>query len=399
MQTDIRVDPRLLKSPVETRIETVANLATALDLGDSLSLEFDLYKASKAERITAPHLVPIIWQLEKEFYALFDSRKIIERVLEGIGVDKKLWKAISRKIYKTDGTPMTEAEMQRLEKLLSDALKVSTSKVRELILKGTIAGKLSGFEPMGKPLGIKLSNLPTTLKDAISILKLTEVEIRSVQWAWQLAALHVTRVQERGKYELKRMIIEGMINRTPPRRLAQKLFHEAASKDEGFLNRDWERIALTEINEAHSNGFISSIPEGDYVVGISHDDACQYCRRLIHHKVYMVTHDLPLDYSSIDPESKEYKRTSQIWDTRIWVGKTNFGRSLANRKRLNGTLKNRDHHERSMPTIPLHPSCRCTWNKWMKDLNYIRGGRIEFAIDEKTRKERNEWLKKNPHIS
>lgn len=394
--TEFRIDPRILQKSPTDRLETVAHLATALNLGEGLTLEYDLTKASKAERITTPHIVSIIWDLEKELYKLRYPKKTVEMILNGLGIGKRFWKALPRPLYRTDGTPLTDEEMRRLEKLLSEALEIPENKVRELILKGSIAGKMSGTAPMGKPLKIDLSKLPRTLKEAVKTLGLTNSEVRAIQWAWHLGAINVTRAQDRAKAELKRIIVEGMMNQTHPRDLARKMLYEAADEDEGFLNRDWERISLTEMNRAHSDGFLSGISSGEYVVGISHDDACQFCRRFIHHKVYRVTQDIPSDYAGLKRGSKEYEKFAEMWETHVWVGKTNVGRSLSTRKRSNGKLEDREHHDRSMPTIPLHPSCRCVWNKWLKDLNYIKGGQIEVAIDEKTRNEREEWLKKNP---
>jgi len=50
------------------------------------------------------------------------------------------------------------------------------------------------------------------------------------------------------------------------------------------------------------------------------------------------------------------------------VGKNNYGRSTSSRKRIDKhrgnkeeNLREKEHHEHSMPTIPAHPSCRCRW--------------------------------------
>lgn len=42
--------------------------------------------------------------------------------------------------------------------------------------------------------------------------------------------------------------------------------------------------------------------------------------------------------------------------------------------------------------------CRCSWNRWLQDIEYIKNGEVAYAIDETTKEERQEWLDANPQL-
>jgi hypothetical protein len=71
------------------------------------------------------------------------------------------------------------------------------------------------------------------------------------------------------------------------------------------------------------------------------------------------------------------------------VGKDNIGRSSSPTKKVideNGetVLVERAHHELYMPSIPMHPYCRCRWVRLKPLLQYIEKGNIRMrAMDEK----------------
>ncbi len=403
----VAIDPKLLQKSALERIELVAELASKLDLNDAITITHDLHKAHKGERITEPHLNPIIWELEKQFFDLFSPKNIISDVISGIS-GRKFLKALTIdllvkskkpiKVYNTKGQPLSEAELARLDEIISRALNIPMDKVREIILKSAIAGKMTGSSLMGEPVSISLKNLPRTLQDAIKFANLTYREVRAIKFAWNFAGINITNVQNRVKGLIKQSVINGLMNRIPPRALANKMYNELGKADNSLLNRDWERVAITETNRASNDGFIAGKKDGDYVLGNSHHDACPYCMRDINKKIYRVTTDPPKDYSDLDPKSKEYKRLAYRWETEVWVGKSNVGRSLSPRKRVDGKLIPRKSHELAAPTLPLHPTCRCRWTSWIPSLYYLKDGRVEFVIDEKSKEEHAIFLRMNPHI-
>ncbi len=389
----------LLNGSRDDKITALVDLTKAMSL-DDVTIE-TMHKAHKAESIREPHLNPVIWKLEKEFYGLWEPKSIVSEILTGIGISQSVFtmkKGKSDVLYNPDGNPLASEDILRLEKIIAKALNVSLSKVREILTKSASAAKLASAEVMGKPLPINISKLPKTLRDAIKELALTQLEVRAIEFAYQYAAINIVGIQELAKKQIQNMVVESIQNKVGPRALANKMFNELALNDSSVLNRDWERIAITETNRVASDAYLSSRPEGSYVIGHSHPDACPHCMKYIDMQIYKVTHAPPPAYGDLKPSSKAYKKITEVWETEVWPGKTNVGRSFSPNKRVNGKLVKRRPDEMGMPTITLHPNCRCRYTQWIPDLYYIKAGRVEFAVDEDSIAEQKEWLKANPHI-
>ena len=400
MPSEIQITKSVLNGSIPQRIDTVAKFATALNLGKQVEIHHHMSKAHKGERITAPHLIPELWNLEKQFHALMNPKKVTETILNGIGIHKKLWKGKwgDKPIYKGDGTPFTENELEHLETLLAEALTIPRYQIRRLILKAALVGKLTGIKEAGKKMKIEVGKLPETIRAAIKENMLTAQEVQSLQFAHEYASVNVTAMEDRYKSEIKRMVLQAQANREHPRTLARRMFNEIADGDSSFA-RDWERVAITEMNRTASDGFIGGQPDGNYVVGNAHDDACTYCISRIEGKVYRVSHENPPeDYSEFDPKSKEYRDMDKRWDQEIWVGKSNYGRSFSPRKRTEDGLVPREQHEMAKGVIPLHPNCRCRYTPFMPDMAYIKDGKVKFVLGDKDEKERVKWVKKNSDL-
>ncbi len=400
MKMAIQYSPQLEKSPEATKVKALAALAKGWGITEYLTNTMD--KAHSGERITSPHLNPYLWELEKEFYGLWTPRDIINEILINTGITRKLLKskvAAKPKIYNEAGEPLTDTQVMALEKIIARALKVDLKTVRGIILKSALVGKFSSRDPLGThDMKIDLSVLPKDIQTAIKSAGLTHREVKSVLMAHQYAAAHITNIENMAAHKIKMYIMDGIMQRKGRRQLAHDLMEDMAVDENSVLNRDWERIAITEANRSASDAYIAGVAEGGYVVGHSHTGACQHCETHVHNKVYKVTHDPPEDYSNYKPTSAKYKELAERWETEIWVGKSNFGRSMAKRKQRGGALVPREHHELGMPVIPLHPTCRCSWSEWIPGLYYIKDNRIEFAVDEKSQAEHAEWLKQNPHV-
>lgn len=378
------------------RLQAVAEFAEALNL-DGVTVQMNLHKAFDSKKLE-PHYNPAVIELEQEFIDLWDPKGIVNEVLKGIGIKKSLlMKAQSTALYRPDGKPLSDVEIARLKSIIAKALHVDESKVNEILVKAGGIAKVSSVELMGQK--VNISMLPKTLQAAIKELGLNALEANSIKFAFQYAAANISKIQAATQTLIQNMIIEGIEQKTGTRALASKMFDELAVDDSSALNRDWDRIAVTEVNNVVNNGFIASQAPGTYVVGHSHHDACIYCLDMINMKIYKVTNNPPEEYSGLNPKSKKYKELAHRWETEVWTGKSNIGRSLSPKKRVNGGLVKRKSHELSTPTITLHPVCRCRWTRWRPELFYIKNGQTEFAIDEESRKEHAEFLKQNPHIT
>ena len=155
-----------------------------------------------------------------------------------------------------------------------------------------------------------------------------------LEFAAQHGMEHATHLRERTRHMLTSRLYDALLARDSPQNLAVRLGHEF-----GTLNRDWRRTAITEVAYARAHGFLAGLPAGSSVEWFAAADACTHCRRY-HGKTFKV------------------RSSPGNWDSEVWPGKSNVGRSFAPYKQ-DGSA--RAEHELAGPTIPLHPNCRCRW--------------------------------------
>lgn len=156
------------------------------------------------------------------------------------------------------------------------------------------------------------------------------------------AAENIVQLSDSLRHRVRKVIIDHVEQQTlnsKPESLQTKLFDEFA-----VANRDFRRIAVTEVTEMQGQGVIASLPPGSKVR--RHEQyrgACIFCRK-IDGMVFTV---VPADKPDKDP-----------W-TEFWVGKSNVGKSFAPRKRIGGMLIPREPDEMATP-VPgaQHPHCR-----------------------------------------
>lgn len=117
----------------------------------------------------------------------------------------------------------------------------------------------------------------------------------------------------------------------------------------GMMNRDWRRIAVTEVTENANQGFISACGPGSRVRRVEkYRGACAFCRSI---------NGLVFDVVDAATPRKDGA-------TQIWVGKTNVGRSASPRKRVGGALVEREPDELWWVAAGvIHPHCRGSWVK------------------------------------
>lgn len=156
----------------------------------------------------------------------------------------------------------------------------------------------------------------------------------ALAWAGEHAAEHIRHLRERTRHAVAGMVMDAVVAGDQPATLATRL-----TGTFGTLNRDWRRVAITEVAAARAHGYLLGIPVGERVSWFAAPDACGHCARL-HGREFTVTRE---------PGNQR---------TEVWPGKTNVGRA-ASLKRRDGTL--RPPEEVWRPTIPMHPNCRCRW--------------------------------------
>lgn len=178
------------------------------------------------------------------------------------------------------------------------------------------------------------------------------------QFGRQRAAALLVGLQDEARKNISTTIIDAIKNKKSTRQLEVDLFDKFAD-----LNRDWRRIAETEIAENLTSGLLlaeEDTREKDetiYMIGISAPGACKECERLIQGKVVVLLKE---------PNSGKIKVKGEEYDT-IWPGKSNVGRKAG----------------AYWPCIPLHPHCRCSWTRFYLEMRELLGiGKSMHDLDE-----------------
>lgn len=178
-------------------------------------------------------------------------------------------------------------------------------------------------------------------------LNMADINYSIIDYGMANCCAHVTGFTDSVRYKLKRTILEHeksikLEGKPPEHSLQTKLFDQF-----GELNKDWRRIALTEPGEMANQGFVDSMPYGQKLKRLEqYRGACPFCLK-IDKKVVTV----------VDPKKKD-----KNWDTEIWSGKDNVGRSASPYKRVGGQLVKRSDDELwRIPAGLAHPHCRGLW--------------------------------------
>jgi len=325
----------------------------------------------------------IIAELENKYYGQLWKRKDLnESVLKYI-TEKNLLKK-----------KMSDKDIDKFQKFLAKLFGIPIERITELVLKSFLVGAM--VELGEKEIALNLANLPKSVRDAINQGKLTWEQVRYINMAEHLAAEHIKGISEASQHRLRQLLINANIDGISTETLAQRLFEQFG--DDSMLNRDMERIAITEMNTLANAGFISGVRSGEYVVGVSHIDACGWCLDNINGKVMKVIDNPPPEYANLPVASDKYQSIAKIWDTCIWSTKTNIGRSTAKRKKVDKGYVNREHHELASPGVLCHVSGRCRWVRFYSEYMYIKDGEIKYVSSDEEDAERRKWLDKNPEL-
>lgn len=165
-----------------------------------------------------------------------------------------------------------------------------------------------------------------------------------VTFAQQHAAELIVNLKQNQYKKIHDTILTGIQNRQSHRELTSNLFDRF-----GEMNRDWRRIAETEIGNSMNNGqLITEIErarpeERLFMRGVSASGACPWCRQKVDGQIVALLQEPPDgggDQVVIDGQSY----------TAIWPGKDNYGRPRRDWWVAAGTQ---------------HPHCRCTWVKYV----------------------------------
>lgn len=256
-------------------------------------------------------------------------------------------------------------DLSRIDRFVESYFLKSITESEMWLLRAYIVGRyLAVTDLTGTIFNISsVASLPQHVIQAAQEYNLTLQQARSLEYAIIESASEITNTTQATIQTVRNALNSSVKQRGSAVGILDEL-KELITKDAGEINRDWRRVAIYEANALFNNGYLATLNEGDYVVGLSMPDACKSCIELISGKVYRVRKSAPEDYQKYPVGSEKYQEIAEIWENEVWVGKNNIGRSSSRQKRIDPekgntkeNLTEKHHHEHAMPTAPMHPSC------------------------------------------
>jgi hypothetical protein len=240
------------------------------------------------------------------------------------------------------GKLLSRKEWNRIVADLERVFKRIFSEPEELIARKAIA------------LGKILQGLPKTQAQLASWKKLqsrvsktdlgTSTYARALEYAERSAAEYITKLSSTARSSIATTIIEAQKNSWASRKLQQKLFDKFAE-----LNRDWRRIAETEIAYNMNNGLVlaelDDAEDGEdvFMSAVTAANACPWCKKNLNGRVVVMRPSAVVD-GAVQIDGTTYEA--------VWPGKSNVGRS----------------QDEWWTAIPAHPHCRCTWSRYYPEI-------------------------------
>lgn len=238
-----------------------------------------------------------------------------------------------------------------LQRYLPD--EVIAEEAEYLLARAQLAGQLQAALPPEvhlEPTLLRLAAaLPVTLTAAARMgAMVTPLQRTVAEFAQARAAELIADLGDATRRQIKALIIDHHSALALGEKRSYQQLEQRLRDHFGQLNRDWRRIAITEIGRDANEGFLAALPRGSRVRRVEvYQGACPFCRRI---------NGLVLTLVSPDKPDKDGWRE-------VWLGKTNVGRSASPRKRsAAGTLIEREPHELWWPAAGVqHPHCRGRW--------------------------------------
>lgn len=190
-----------------------------------------------------------------------------------------------------------------------------------------------------------LAALPSTVAAATEAFAMSAAQKTALDYGAARCAENVRALTDDVRHKLRQTIMqhteEAALGVTGES-LQTRLFDQFST-----LNRDWRRIAVTEAGECQMQGFIAAQKPGAKVKRVEqYANACHHCRKIDGVVMEVVSPDHP----------------HKDWNTQVWQGKTNVGRSASPRKRIGNVLVEREPDERwTVAAGVQHPNCRGRW--------------------------------------
>lgn len=233
------------------------------------------------------------------------------------------------------GEPIKKSEWNSFVKALENFLNRNIANVADkIVLDSTALGKIldrmartNSLEAVKK---IHLDSLKVNgrtfdwISDSIKNMRNTSEAFLSrndyarIQVMQESAAEKITKVSNAMKSDIRQVLIDGILEHKSKGQVSQMIFDKMVGH-----NRDFQRIADTEIQRASTNAFVKeevqNAEDGEKVyfrrVEVVDDNTCEYCKR-INGKI-AVWSDTPLSRGAV----KDIYAELAIWEGKEWDGK------------------------------------------------------------------------------
>ncbi len=245
------------------------------------------------------------------------------------------------------------------------------------VFAGRIQANIESHEPTEAAKLKLVGAAPVVRRVADQIATLTAKESAILDFSIMRAGELIADVGERTRHRIRQIIIEHEEGRVMHRPDASLWDLQSKLQDEfAVLNRDWRRVAISEVARDANEGFLASLPDGSRVKRVEAYNACPFCKKI---------DGLVMNVVAPGKEDKDG------W-TDVWVGKTNVGRSASPRKRVGDELVERLETERYWPAAGIqHPNCRGTWSLMPKVLPGADPNFLAWMEDTLAGEETGEW--------
>lgn len=326
-------EDQLYEELVMPAMENMAELIAALGLSDQT---IALQKS----------FTPDFMAYEDQLIKALDSSR--HRISDLINMSKKKRQGFLK--YLQDGSDWTKKKLKQIDDILKQKLPDYAALAEQFAVRAAFIAKIRSHADteMLNTVGAFIDRFPATIKAAkdesvvltlkeqekakgegrkVTILPLQPQELRAVRFAEMRAADKLTEISERHRAGVRQLVMQAHNERWTAQRLAQALFDAF-----GDQNRDWRRVAITELAMATNDAFLAGCVEGDEVWVPPVEGACIYCQKYLENKSFKV---------SKEPGNEL---------TEVWPGKSNYGRKVKD----------------WIPCIPLHPNCRHRFHKFSR---------------------------------
>mgnify|MGYP002856282109 CR=1 FL=1 len=216
-----------------------------------------------------------------------------------------------------------------------------------------------------------ISDSVKNMKNALGE-SLTRQETARIAVIQQSAAEKITKITDGMKSDVKQILIDGVVDHKSKSQVSQALFDKMVGH-----NRDFQRIADTEIQRTFNNSFIReevyNAAEGEKVyferVEVVDGNTCPYCRK-INGKI-AVWSDTPLASGAVKDEYA---------DLAIWEGKEWDGKKL---ERI-----------ADAPISVVHPYCRGTWIRCYPELDGKKKKAVQKSLETETLEKAHKYIRR-----